>query len=294
MQLPDYLTTPEVAAYLRLKERTVYDLVARKAIPCSRITGKLIFPRRLVDRWVDANVDLVDGAVLTPPAVFGGSSDPLLEWTLRESGSGLATLFEGSTGGLKRFAQAQVLAIGLHLKDSTSDEYNREAINALTGVHDLVLIEWAEREQGLVVARGNPLGLRNLHDVAAKQPRIMARQEGSGGQVLFETLLARDGIEAAAMHYCERPALTETDVAAAVADGEADCGLAIGTVARRFGLDFVPLHRERFDIACRRRDYFEPPLQHLIGFTRTAAFAEKAAQLGHYGVERTGTVRFNA
>ena len=60
----DYLTTSEVAAYLRVKERTVYDLVARKAIPCSRVTGKLIFPRRLVDRWLDSHVHLAEGAAL--------------------------------------------------------------------------------------------------------------------------------------------------------------------------------------------------------------------------------------
>jgi excisionase family DNA binding protein len=294
MQPMDYLTTAEVAAYLRLKERTVYDLVARRAIPCSRVTGKLIFPRRLVDRWVDANVDVTDGTVLAPPPIFGGSSDPLLEWALRESGSGLATLFEGSTKGLKRFADAQAVAIGLHLKDGEGDGYNREAARALTGVHDLVLIEWALREQGLVVARGNPLGLSTMGDLAEKRPRIAVRQEGSGGRVLFDALLSEAGIDPAALRLCERAALTEADVASAVADGEADCGLAIGAVARRFGLGFVPLHRERFDIACRRRDFFEPPLQKLFAFARTAAFAEKAVQLGHYDVEGAGSVRFNA
>src|SRR5687768_10655120 len=115
MQWMDYLTTQEVAAYLRLKERTVYDLVARRAIPCSRVTGKLIFPRRLIDRWLDANIQFVHGAVLTPPPIVARSSDPLLEWALRESGSGLATLFEGSTNGLKRLTGAQAAAVGLHL-----------------------------------------------------------------------------------------------------------------------------------------------------------------------------------
>lgn len=290
----DYLTTSEVAAYLRLKERTVYDLVARKAIPCSRVTGKLIFPRRLVDRWLDANVHLVDGAVLVPPPIVGGSSDPLLEWALRELGCGLATLFEGSTGGLKRFADAQAIAVGLHLIDSDGEGYNREAVQALTGVHDLVLIEWAERDQGLVVAKGNPLNLQSVSDLVERQPRIVARQLGSGGHLLFERLLAGAGLECGALRNCEHPALTETDVASAVADGEADCGLAIGAVARRFGLDFVPLHRERFDIACRRRDYFGAPLQTLFAFARTAAFAAKAGQLGHYAIQGTGNVQFNA
>src|SRR3546814_801216 len=134
MQRQDYLTTQDVANYLRLKERTVYDLVARKAIPCSRVTGKLIFPRRLIDRWVDANVHLATGPIAVPPPILGGSSDPLLEWASRESGSGLATLFEGSTTGIRRFSDAQAVAVGLHLKDSGSDGYNQEAVRALAGV----------------------------------------------------------------------------------------------------------------------------------------------------------------
>jgi excisionase family DNA binding protein len=290
----EYLTTSEVAAYLRLKERTIYDLVARKAIPCSRVTGKLIFPRRLIDRWLDTNIDFVGSTVAIPPPIFGGSSDPLLEWALRESGCGLATLFEGSTAGLKRLSEAKALAVGLHLKNAGDDEYNLEAIRSLAAVHDIVLIEWAERDQGLVVARANPLGLHSLRKVADEQARFVVRQPGAGGQLLFNALTAVEQVDPSGFLLCDRPALTETDVASAVADGEADCGLAIGAVARRFGLDFVPLRRERFDIACRRRDYFEPPLQRLFAFARMPAFAEKAAQLGYYGVDSTGAVRFNA
>lgn len=294
MHWMDYLTTSEVAAYLRLKERTIYDLVSRKAIPCSRVTGKLIFPRRLIDRWLDTNMELVGRTAAVPPPIFGGSSDPLLEWALRESGCGLATLFEGSTAGLTRFSEAKSLAVGLHLKNLVDDEYNLEAIRTLAGVHDVVLIEWAERDQGLVIARGNPLGLHGLRDVVDKKARFVVRQEGAGGHRLLDFLLDREQIDPSGLLFCERPALTETDVASAVADGEADCGLAVGAVARRFGLEFVPLHRERFDIACRRRDYFEPPLQKLFAFTRTSTVADKAKQFGYYDLERTGTVRFNA
>jgi molybdate-binding protein len=106
--------------------------------------------------------------------------------------------------------------------------------------------------------------------------------------------LEREGVDRGSLQFCDRPVLTEADVAAAVAVGKADCGLTIGAVAKLFGLGFVPLHRERFDIACRRRDYFEPALQALFAFARSAAFPEKAAQLGCYGIEGTGQVRFNA
>ena len=288
----DYLTTAEVCEYLRLKERTIYDLVARGAIPCSRATGKLLFPRRLVDRWVESRVEMQEG-VVAPPPIVAGSSDPLLEWALRESGSGLATLFEGSGGGLKRFAAGEAVATGLHLI-GPDGSYNVEAIRALAGVSDVVLIQWAWREQGLVVARGNPLGLIEAGDLRKKRPRLIRRQRGSGADTLLETLLARSDLAPADLDIVAGVALTEADVANAVTEGVADCGLAVGAVARRFGLGFVPLQRERFDLALRRRAFFEPPLQRLFAFARTEAFRKQAEMLGSYDVSATGTVELNA
>jgi excisionase family DNA binding protein len=294
MQDNDYLTTAEVCAYLRLKERTIYDLVARKAIPCSRATGKLLFPRHLIDRWVEANLDMQDPRLLAPPPIVAGSSDPLLEWALRESGSGLATLSEGSEAGLRRFSGGAALAAGLHIYGGAEGRYNVSAVRAVASVVDLVLIGWAEREQGLVVARGNPHRLAELRDVAKTQARVIRRQAGSGAQILFDDLAKHAGLAPGDFTAASGMALTEADVAAAVADGAADCGLAIGAVARRFGLDFVPLQKERFDIACRRRSYFEPPLQRLFAFARSEAFRAKAEALGAYDLAVTGQVQYNA
>ena len=91
--MADFLTTKEVAALLRIKERTVYDLVKEGSIPVSRVTGKLLFPRELVEAWVRRNAETEGGieAVMRPPPVLAGSHDPLLEWAIRESGSGIAT-----------------------------------------------------------------------------------------------------------------------------------------------------------------------------------------------------------
>ena len=288
----DYLSTAEVAAYLGLKERTIYELVGRRQIPCARVTGKLIFPRRLVDRWVESHTDLRDGSILDPPAIVAGSSDPLLEWALRESGAGLAMLFEGSGAGLRRLADGQAVAAGLHLFDEAWTPRDSPDLQPLAKVTDLVLLQWARREQGLVVARGNPLGIRQIRDLAAGR-RLVLRQAGAGAQRLLERLIQDAGLDLAELRTVPSVARTEADVAAMIADGGADCGLAIGAVARRFGLDFVPLRRERFDIACRRRAYFEPPLQALFAFARTEAFRAKAEALGCYDVAETGRVEFN-
>ena len=288
-----YLTTAEVCDYLRLKERTVYDLVAKRAIPCSRATGKLLFPRRLIDRWVESHVEMRNPALASPPPIVGGSSDPLLEWALRESGSGLATLFEGRGPGLDRLARGDAVAAGIHLLASDGS-YNVGALGALAGVSDIVLLHWGWREQGFVVQRDNPLRISVVADLAEKRPRLVRRQPGSGSETLLETLIGKAGISNEGLNLAGRIALTETDVAVAVADGVADCGLAVAAVARRFGLGFVPLARERFDLALRRRAYFEPPLQKLFGFARTEVFRQKADMLGGYDVSGVGQVEFNA
>jgi len=292
MQYSNLMTTGEVAEYLRLGERTIYELVRRKRIPCSRISGKLLFPRLLIDLWVEQQVDLEGEHLREPPPIVAGSSDPLLEWALRESGSGLAILSTGSSEGLLRLARTEATAAALHLRDPETGDYNLPALRQGTGLYDVVLLHWAWREQGLVVAPGNPLEIRSLQDVAARQARLVARQEGAGAQQLLLHLLEEAGLEADELKVLPRPALTESDVAAQVADGEADCGLAVASVARRFRLDFVPLARERFDLAVRRRNYFQPPLQALFAFARAPGFAEKAEAFAGYDVSEVGKVLF--
>jgi len=287
------MTTSEVADYLRLGERTVYDLVRRKRIPCSRISGKLLFPRRLIDLWIEREVALQGEPLREPPPIVAGSSDPLLDWALRESGSGLAVLACGSGEGLRRLAEGGAAAAALHLRDAESGEYNLPALRDAAGLYDAVLLHWAWREQGLVVAPGNPLGLRGLADLPARGARLVTRQPGAGAQQLLEQLLRQAGVEAASLRSLERPALTESDVATLVADGEADCGLAVASVARRHRLDFVPLARERFDLALRRRAFFRPPFQALLDFARTPAFVAKAEALGGYDVDDVGRVLYD-
>jgi molybdate-binding protein len=182
----------------------------------------------------------------------------------------------------------------MHIIDSATGDYNVPAIRTMRGLADVVLIEWAKREQGLVLPRGNPRGIRKIEDLAGKGIRIVRRQAGAGTQTLLRHLLARAGLDLDALAVVEAPALTETDLAVAIFDGKADAGLAARAVANRFHLDFIPLHRERFDLALRRRDYFEPPLQNLLRFARSAAFAEQARNLGGYDVDELGRVHYNA
>lgn len=290
----DFLTTEEVARYLRLKERTVYELVRTRRIPCSRVTGKLLFPRRLIDLWVASGLDYAGNELAAAPAVIAGGDDPLLEWALRASGSGLGLLSGRSEEGLMRLAGGQAVAAGLHMLDPEGGDYNLGAVRALQGLADLVLIAWARREQGFAVAPGNPRGIAGPSDLARPGMRLARREEGDPAQGLLHHLVAGARLRVDSLTVIAPPALTDRDVAEAVAAGEADAGITLRATARRARLGFVPLCWERFDLALRRRDYFEPPLQRLLQVTRSEAFARQAAALGGYDTTATGAVRYNA
>lgn len=295
--MPEFLTTKEVAELLRLKERKIYELVSEEAIPFSRVTGKLLFPRGLVESWVLKHVehrDHLDGLDRLPP-VIGGSHDPLLDWALRESGSALATLYGGSLDGLERLGRRELLGAGMHVYEPAArdgkGDWNREHVaQALPGL-PIVLIGWARRQQGLVVPPGNPKGLAKLADLAGC--RVIPRQSQAGSRLLLDHLLQVEGLADAAITLVSPPARSEADVASAVAEGKADAGFAIEAVARQYRLDFVPLVEERYDLALWRRHYFEPPMQRLLAFCRTPAFAARAAELGGYDIGCLGEVQFN-
>ena len=291
----ELLTTDEAAQYLRLSERKLYELVANGEIPCTKITGRWLFPRAALDRWVLGGLIAPRLAALEPPppSIVGGSHDPLLEWSLRESQSGLASLNEGSETGLQRLAAREVVAAGIHLHqlDNDDEETNPQAVARTPGLHDPVVIAFVRRQQGIIVAAGNPLGITDLPSVAAKSARLAQRQPGAGAQLLLVALLARAKIDRAALKLAAAQFATSSDTADAIRAGRVDCGIATSSVAKTAGLDFVPLVWERFDLVFRMRDYFRPGPQSLLRFMNGPRFREHADQLSGYDVSVAGEVR---
>jgi excisionase family DNA binding protein len=290
----ELLTTEEAAGYLRLSERKLYELVANHAVPCTKVAGKWLFPKAALDRWLSAGMTVPTAlARASAPPIVGGSHDPLLEWALRESASQLASLPEGSEAGLTRLARGEVMAAAIHLHrlDGDDEAANIEAVGNAPGLFDAVLIAFARREQGLVVAQGNPMKLGDVAGIAARRARLALRPQGAGAQLLLLGLLARAGLGLDALATIKPVCPTGPDIAQAVRSARADCGIATRSVAQAAGLGFVPLTWERFDLALRQRDYFLPPAQALFNFMRSAAFRERAAELGGYDVSESGNVR---
>jgi excisionase family DNA binding protein len=293
----EFLTTSEAADYVRLGERKLYELVTSGEIPCSKVTGKWLFPRQELDLWVLSGLARPAGMIAAdPPPIVGGSQDDLLEWTLRESGSGLASLTEGTARGVERLQRGEVIAAAVHFhsEDAATEDGNIAALRAMPGLHDAVLVGMVRREQGLLVSPGNPQQLRSLADVLASGAQMAVRQPGAGAQMLLDVLLARAGAKKKDLHRLEPPSLTGPDLAAAIRAGKADCGIATRAAAKSAGLDFVPLLWENFDLMMRQRSYFRPQVQALIGFLSGQRLQQRAADLTGYDAAPAGQIRFAA
>ena len=188
------LTTAEAADYLRIKERKLYELVADDAIPCTKVTGKWLFPRADLDRWLLAGMARPLGVVpAEPPPIVGGSHDPLLQWALIESRAGLAILPEGSESGYRRFLKGEVIAAAIHFHDldDLAKDANIDLVTKEPTLYDAVLVHFCARDQGLLVATGNPLALASVKDLKSKKLRVAVRPEGAGAQLLLLALLKR-------------------------------------------------------------------------------------------------------
>ena len=291
--MPDVLTMKEAAAWLRLSERSLYELARSRRLPAAQVGGKWLFPRAQVERWLAAQADGPDVALrLDPPPILAGSHDSLLDWAVRQSGCGLATRAGGSLDGLAELAAGTAQAAACHLLDPDSGTWNEPAVREMLARRAIVGITWAWREQGLIVPPGNPRGLADVRDLTGGV-RVAGRQARAGSHVLLTHLLTEAGVRLEQVAFLPEPALSEDEVAATVAEGRADAGFGIRAEAAARGMGFVPLIRERFDLVMERRHYFGPPIQALLAFARAPAFAARAARMGGYGVAETGAVAFN-
>jgi putative molybdopterin biosynthesis protein len=295
--MSEFLTTRELAALLRVKERKVYDLVAQGKLPVRRVTGKLLFPRIEIEAWLGSGrsenhtaAPLLEDKHAPRPLIVAGGHDPLLEWALRESGSGLASFLDGALDGIKRAAAGECLAAGLHIPGD-DDDWNVATVVDRFGEAPWVLIEWARRSRGLIIGRNverQPKTLKETRGLC-----FQARQPEAGSELVLARLLAREDMTRDDLHVVPGVQRSETDLAIAIADGRADVGLGIATVARQFNLDFVPLIEERFDLLVWRKAYFDAPFQKLVTFCRSEAFAARAHAFGGYALGGFGTVHFN-
>ena len=289
--MSEYLTTRELAELLRIKERKVYDLAASGSIPCSKATGKLLFPREGVNSWLVRNAS-GGNEFLQPsiPRVFLGSHDPLLEWALRDSQSAIATYFDGSLDGIERFIAGSGIATGLHIHDSELDEWNLSVVRERCSTLPVVLVEWAKRSRGLILNPQQTKSVHSLQDI--KGLALIARQPGSGAQQNFLQQLKSQSIQYEDINVVSI-ARSEQDAALSVLEGKGDVTFGLESVASQYQLPFVSIMKEQFDLLVRRKDWFDDDFQQFFSFCQTSIFRQQAETMQGYCCADLGNVRFN-
>lgn len=292
MKLPlnEYLTTKELAELLRIKERKVYDLASSGRVPCSRATGKLLFPRDAINAWL-ADHNSSSNAAKNRPLVIIGSHDPLLEWALRDSRCGLASYLDSSLDGLDRFEQGDGIATGLHVYDAASNDWNVPLIDSRFSHSEVVLVEWAKRDRGMIVNPDKVEDYQSLQDFKTKI--VVPRQPEAGSQVLLEALLSEQSIALNSIQWATE-ARSEMDAVVEVLEGKADACFGLYALASQFRLGFIPVIEERYDLLVDRRAWFDPTWQKFVEFCQSENFAKRAEELTGYQVSNQFFVHFNS
>jgi putative molybdopterin biosynthesis protein len=296
MTAKEMLTTREVARYLNIHEKQVYLLLKARRIPATKVTGKWLFPRRLIEEWImESAQGALGGAVAPDRLVIAGSHDLALDLLFKQAALrhprhtySLATV--GSWGGLVALQGRRAQAAAVHLLDPASGEYNLPFIHAHLADRKLVGVHLGRRGQGLMVLHGNPKRIRQLGDLKKRGLRFINRQEGSGTRLLLDFLLKRAGMAPQSVSGYETASATHMEVALAVLGGAADAGLGIASAARAVGLDFIPLAEESFDLLFAGESWSLPPARALAAILRSSEFKEAVLRLGGYDVRETGRV----
>jgi len=208
----------------------------------------------------------------------------------RYPGRSLSSANVGSLGGLLAMGRGEAHIAGSHLLDEETGEYNVPYIQRVLPETPVVLLGFVQREQGLIVPKGNPKGIQGLVDLIRPDVVFINRQRGAGTRVLLDYRLRQAGIEPRAIQGYARQEFTHLAVAAAVASGGADCGMGILAAARALDLDFVPLDMERYDLVIPARFFDDATLAPLLDIIRDPAFARRVAGLGGYATPQIGEV----
>jgi excisionase family DNA binding protein len=254
-----------MAAYLRLHEKKIYKLVSEGRLPAARISGKWLFEKELVDRWVRERTVYPSHGVLAGlldrVLVLQGSDDWLLDRALSAVRPALAQSLVsarvGSFGGLSLLEQGRAHLAGVHVEEG---ELRRAwSSGSIEGAGPLSLLGLFGREQGLMLAPGRDAGIRDLADVVAQGLRFALRQPGSGTHRLTERLLAETGLSVEALRTVG-PFVSHLESALAVRSGVAEAALGIRVAADQVGVPFVPLFEETFQLAVPARLFGEAPI----------------------------------
>jgi len=293
----ELLNTKQVAKYLGINEKKVYYLAKAGKLPCTRVTGKWMFPKKLIDEWIEEHSRGAVRDKKREPREFllaAGSDDPSLGilrdlYASRKTPASLFMATVGSSAGLTAIRDGVADLALAHLLDPSTGDYNLPFIQK-TIPSGVAVVPLFHRELGLLLKPGNPLGLRTLADLTRTGVRMINRQQGSGTRHYLDQEFSRLGIDSKAINGYDDSVATHLEVGLKILRQEADAGIATRAAARLLGLDFIPLTQERFDMLIPKERFFSPAIQTLLEIVGSREFRTRVEAMGGYDTSESGRI----
>jgi len=293
-------TPDEIASMLKISKHTVYEMIKRGDLAAFKVGNKMRIEESEFERYkasMSANpVKTQESKAAAQHSLqLAGSHDFLVEQLVKyiaSEGTGLSITpsYIGSLEGLMMLYRGSADIAAVHLLDPASQQYNLPFIRQLFVHEPITVMRLASREQGMIVAKGNPKNIAGVKDLARDDVTIINRQKGAGTRFLLDSFLATEKLEPAALKGYQNEEWTHLGAAAHISRGTADAAFGIRCAASQLGLDFIPLTKEQFDLVFRWTPGNKDALKHLIDLIQLTNFKDSIADLDGYDAEEFGKI----
>lgn len=297
----ELMSTKEVAQYININEKQIYLLIKAGRIPCTRVTGKWLFPRKLIDEWIETSVqdglkkvrkraNRIEGALLA-----AGSNDPLLDilLTVIKRDHPDFNIFSANTGSVRGL---QTLNAGLtdiafsHLFDPQTGDYNTPYLKRYCPDHQPVVVNLFYRQTGFLIVQSKSDIFKGWKSLTNKKIRFVNRQSGSGIRIMLDDELKKRDISAGDISGYDNEVYTHFEVGLSLISGEADVGIASAAVAKILDIKFQPIVSERFDMILDKNTFFLPAVQTFIETLQSEKFKNRVEKIGNYNFKDAGRI----
>lgn len=300
----ELMNTKEVADYLDIHEKQVYALIKSGRIPCTRVTGKWIFPKKFIDEWIETNAknglkqvrkksSQISGAILA-----SGSNDPIFDMLLTATKKSHPNfyIFSANTGSISGL---QALNSGLtdialsHLYDAESGKYNVPYLSQYLQNINPVVVNLFSRDIGFLFQQSKSLRFDGWKSLAGKKIRFINRQKGSGTRLLLDYHLQKLGIAPEEIDGYDKEVYTHFEVGLSILSGEAQVGIASAAIGKLLSLDFLPITSESFDMILDQSTYFQSGVQSFIETLKSEVFRARVEKIGGYDFKDSGKILYS-
>jgi excisionase family DNA binding protein len=299
--LKELMSTKDVALYLGVHEKQVYGLIKSGRLPATRVTGKWIFPKKLIDEWLEESAKAgLSMARQKSRVIYGallgaGSNDPALDYLQTCMRKQYPDVFifsanTGSTEGLMALNKGYTDIAWSHLWDPQSRTYNVPYVGNYLDKVDAVVINLFYRDLGFLVQKDNPLSIKTFQDLTKKHVIFVNRQKGSGTRVFLDHHLTNDGIDQEKIKGYDNEVYTHLEVGLAVLSLKATVGIATASIARLLCLSFVPVTRESFEMILSKDTFFKKEVQALMDILSGDDFRTQVKNMGGYDFKDSGKI----